>query len=203
MLGEQAYQNALRRRDDLHREIDQRRAEVEQIDAFLNLCTRFAAMGEGTVEPSLPVAGVHLQRVSEDQRRRRFTTVSGMALLPHIRKAILEIGKPLRRGAIVEALDMRGIRVGGKGKPASNIGTVMWRASKDNGHFIGLPKGYWPRDIACPAMGYEPTAADMLADLGEPDPESEESIARTAQDQHSDVIGDEPIPSWEQAAKSV
>ncbi len=195
MLGEQAYQNALRRRDDLKREIEERHAEVEQINSFLALCEHFASLGEG-MPPLAAALHATMNQPSETTRRKRLTTVSGMALLPHIRKATMEAGRPLQRGAIVRALEERGIRVGGKGKPASNIGTVMWRASKDDGKFIGLKTGYWPRDVACPAVGYEPDREDRPDDDDEPG----ERIA--VYDRHDEApIGDEPLPRWEHAAK--
>ena len=199
MLGEQAYQNALRRRDDLQREIDRYRAEVEQINSFLELCAHFAGMEEGAAQRSLPAVGANrLSQPVGDKRRRRLTTVSGMALLPHIRRAILETGRPIPRGAIVQALEARGIRVGGKGKnPAAYIGTVMWRASnKADSPFIGLAMGYWPRDVACAAAGYESHQEHQVEDEGEPEERA------TAIDRHEDgAIGDEPGGPWEQAAK--
>ena len=90
--------------------------------------------------------GGTLQPESESQLSTpHLETVSGMKLIPHIRKAILDSGRPLPRGAIVKALSDRGIKVSGQ-DPAQSVATLMWRAKGD---FVNLkPHGYWPRDVA-------------------------------------------------------
>lgn len=133
MIGETAYQNAMKKRAEL-------RQQLEEVEQFLRLCEKFA--GPRPAEKS-DTPGSGEQRGS----------LSGMDLVPHIRRLILDVGRPQSRGDVVKALDERGIHVGGQ-DPATNIGTVMWRAKEA---FINLkPLGYWPRDVAYAPAGYDP-----------------------------------------------
>lgn len=149
MIGETAYQNAMKKRAELRQQLD----EIEQ---FLKLCEKFAGPQPG----EKPVAA------ASDERR---ASVSGMDLVPHIRRLILDVGRPQSRGDVVKALLERGIHVGGQ-EPATNIGTVMWRAKEA---FINLkPLGYWPRDVPYAPAGYEPheyqTGGDTRSGADEP-----------------------------------
>jgi hypothetical protein len=103
------------------------------------------AEGDATVTPAASSPAPSSEQVSEH--------VAGAALVPHIRRAILDVGRPLSRGDVVKALSDRGIRVGGD-NPATNVGTIMWRAKGD---FVNLkPHGYWPRDVSYARAGYDP-----------------------------------------------
>lgn len=133
MIGETAYHNAMKRRAEL-------RQQLEEIEQFLKLYEKFA--GPQPAEKPL--------KAGSDERPE---TLSGMDLVPHIRRLILDVGRPQSRGDVVKALAARGIHVGGQ-EPATNIGTVMWRAKEA---FINLkPLGYWPRDVPYAPAGYEP-----------------------------------------------
>ena len=99
-----------------------------------------------------------------------------MKLIPHIRKAILDSGRPLPRGGIVKALSDRGIKVSGQ-DPAQSVATLMWRAK---GEFVNLkPHGYWPRDVAYAPASYDP-AQDKNAETDDED-HQENGSAATAQ----------------------
>jgi hypothetical protein len=95
-----------------------------------------------------------LQPESESQfSTPHLKTVSGMKLIPHIRKAILDSGQPLPRGGIVKALSDRGIKASGQDQ-AQSIATLMSRAKRE---FINLkPHGYWPRDVAYAPASHNP-----------------------------------------------
>jgi hypothetical protein len=143
MIGEKAYQNAMRRRAELRQELD-------EIERFLQLCEKFARPPDVTADVTVQAkATASMDAVV----MRHSEVVSGMELVPHIRRAILDIGRPQSRSGVVKALSDRGIQVGGQ-DPVTNVGTVMWRAKQE---FVNLkPHGYWPRDVAYTAAGYDP-----------------------------------------------
>ena len=160
MDGEQAYQNAMKRRAELRQELD-------EIETFLRLYEKFAgapAAHNNTLE----------SRVQHDQLSTpHLETVSGMKLVPHIRKAILDSGRPLPRGDVVKALSDRGIKVSGQDS-AQSVATLMWRAK---GEFVNLkPHGYWPRDVAYAPASYDP-AQDKNAETDDEDHQENGSAA--------------------------
>lgn len=66
------------------------------------------------------------------------------------------VGRPMKRGAIVEALAEQGFDVPGKDKN-KNLGTILWRHKEK---FVQLPKlGYWLRDAELPGV-YTPGDLD-------------------------------------------
>lgn len=70
------------------------------------------------------------------------------------RTALLEAQHPLTREPLLEALVKRGLQIGGRNK-ARNLGTMMWRMREE---FVNIEgEGYWPKDVACPAIGYLPS----------------------------------------------
>ena len=189
-LGQLAYEGALRRRDQLQQEMDRCKRELDEVQTFLRLCARYAGMPD-ELPAAIAAAEAHSPRGAGEPQREP-VTISGMDLLPHIRAAILEVGKPLKRGEIVRALEKRGIRVGGE-EPARNIGTIMWRAKTERREFEAFTRfGYWPADVACPAAGYEPPGDD--GDDGDDAP----ALRRTS----VSTSDESPEPHWEQAAKS-
>lgn len=189
MLGEKAYQNALRRRSEL-------RQELERIETFLALCEEYANLpgrpvafaGEADA-PKLSLEGdLTVTRSASAPEEKTQEAIAGMALVPYIRRTILDVGRPLSRGEVVNALAERAIQVGGQ-DPATNVGTIMWRAKAD---FVNLkPHGYWPRDVAYAPAGYEPAAGD-----------------KTEEEDHVDERRESDSPAsqerlWEVAAKGV
>jgi hypothetical protein len=70
------------------------------------------------------------------------------------RAVLREAKRPLSREPLLEALVKRGLLFGGKNK-ARNLGTMMWRMREE---FVNIEgEGYWPKDLACPAIGYVPS----------------------------------------------
>lgn len=68
------------------------------------------------------------------------------------REVLLDNKRPLKRGALVRAMEAKSVPLVGKDK-AKNLGTILWRF---NGDFVSLKSlGYWPRDIALPGV-YDP-----------------------------------------------
>lgn len=171
---DKAVENALARRAELRRELD-------EIEGFLSLYDRFKSLGSpqaslGIITPaSAPVTGparsfASIERINDD-----FTGVkeeqsppsapqsvgkglSREELRPHIEALIREAGRPLTRGNLLRKLDQRGTPVGGKADRAKNMGTIMWRL-KD--HFVNLPGyGYWLKEVPYPALQYDPESRD-------------------------------------------
>jgi hypothetical protein len=146
MSGEQAYQNAMKRRAELRQELD-------EIETFLRLYEKFA----GREQPAAHNTALESPRERDQLSTAHLETVAGMKLIPHIRRAILDGGRPLPRGDIVKALSDRGIKVSGQ-DPAQSVATLMWRAKRE---FINLTRlGYWPRDVAYAPAGHDPAQDD-------------------------------------------
>ena len=103
MNGEQAYQNAMKRRAELRQELD-------EIETFLRLYEKFA----GQEQPAAHNTALESPRERDQLSTSHLETVSGVKLIPHIRKAILDSGRPLPRGGIVKALSDRGIKASGQ-----------------------------------------------------------------------------------------
>lgn len=156
-------QNAIRRRSEL-------RNELRDIDKFLELYQQF----KGRRHPRQMTMDVDAPPVDsgeqiEDERTNQPTDlptseVSGaddeapgltrQELRPHILAAILDAGKPLTRGQLLQRLDARKARVGGKYDRSKNMGTILWRLRDD---FVNLQgRGYWPRGLPFPEAGYDP-----------------------------------------------
>lgn len=154
-----ALSNALKRQAEL-------REELEEIDRFLKLYEKFQGGNNRTqslrldsesqpraVEPMVN----SLAEAGDDTRfpgsRRGWTKEM---LRPHLRRLILEAGRPLTRGALLRILDQNNIPVGGSNR-SKNMGTIMWRLRDDFVSLEGL--GYWPKDVAWPEAGYNPNVA--------------------------------------------
>lgn len=76
-------------------------------------------------------------------------------MVPLIRNALVEVGRPLVRSALLRELGERGITIGGA-VPTRNLGTLMWRLRE---HFVNIEgRGYWPSGIEVP----EPDIEDLI-----------------------------------------
>jgi hypothetical protein len=180
MNGEQAHQNAMKRRAEL-------RQELEEIETFLRLYEKFAGLGEAAAHNTALESSVGHDPLSTPH----LETVSGMKLIPHIRKAILDSGRPLPRSGVVRALSDRGIKVGGQ-DPAQSIATLMSRAKGD---FVNLKShGYWPRDVAYAAASYHP------AQDNEPEHEGQENGSPAAAETEKWESGEGDLWSGERSA---
>ena len=172
---DKAVENALARRAQLRR-------ELEEIEGFLALYDRFKSLGSaqatlGIIAPATvaPVAGpapsfasIDLENedsggAKEEQSSPSPPQVAGKGLSreelrPHIEAIIREAGRPLTRGNLLRKLDQRGTPVGGQADRAKNMGTIMWRLKE---HFVNLPGyGYWLKDVPYPALQYNPESPD-------------------------------------------
>ena len=134
--------------------------------------------------------GGTLQPESESQLGTHLEFVSGMKLIPHIRKAILDSGQPLRGSGVVRALSDRGIKVSGQ-DPLQSIATLMSRAKGD---FVNLkPLGDWPRDVAYAAANYAPDhhrgETDPGADSDDDEQKENGAAAASSGGSHADLLG--------------
>lgn len=181
---DKAVENALARRAELRR-------ELEEIEGFLALYDRFKSLGsaQATLEiigpaTATPVTGSARSLASSERKNGDFEganeeqslpptpQVSGKGLSreelrPHIEAIIREAGRPLTRGNLLRKLDQRGTPVGGQADRAKNMGTIMWRLKE---HFVNLPGyGYWLKDVPYPALQYDPESpeSDYRETVGE------------------------------------
>jgi hypothetical protein len=70
------------------------------------------------------------------------------------RDTLLELGRPMKRGALARAMEARQIPLAGKDK-SKNLGTILWRHPA---MFVTLDKlGYWPKDVPLDGI-YDPDA---------------------------------------------
>ncbi len=153
---DKAIVNALARREELRREID-------EIEAFLGMYRRFG--GETNVEHAVMRASSPRGDATESDSpatrptisvtvRQRTRRASPEQIADAAIRTILDVGKPLSRADLANALEERGMELQTK-DPANYIGTIMWRHGKDR--VISLDGlGYWPIDRAYEPAGYEP-----------------------------------------------
>jgi len=152
-IGEQAYQNARKRLEQLEKEADRLRE-------FIAMCERYAE-----VSPQQEITEVTTAKVDNSipaiPRGERVETGPGRpTATPDVireiaREETRKRGKPMARGALVTAIENRGYAIRGKDK-STQVGTVMWRAKGDFVNFSGV--GYWPADLPYTPEGYEGAA---------------------------------------------
>ncbi|MCP5371092.1 MAG: hypothetical protein H6907_05100 [Hyphomicrobiales bacterium] len=137
-MDDRAYRNAVKRRDELQR-------ELETVNTFIRLYRQFSGTdGEHK-------AGAN---TSHDSTLVERPTISRMGVAKYAREFMIERGSPMTRGELVDKFDEFGLPVGGTDK-SKNMGTIMWRLRDE---FVNLEgHGYWPRDIPCPRIGYDPS----------------------------------------------
>jgi len=70
-----------------------------------------------------------------------------------VRAMMLEHGRPMQQHEIMKGFKKRGRHVGGNNE-LSNLKAKLWRAKE---HIVSIAgSGYWPIDVACPAVSYTP-----------------------------------------------
>ena len=143
---DQAYQCALRRRDDLKR-------QLADADEFLRLWDR--VLGSDAVVGVTPSTdrGQGEVRTSSETQPPLKKSLTRERTAEIARKVILSKGVPMTRGQLVEAFEAEGTPIGGA-QPNRNMGTTMWRLQDRFINLKGL--GYWPTDVANERCGYTP-----------------------------------------------
>jgi hypothetical protein len=127
MTTDAAYKNALAKRDELRR-------ELEDVEKFLALYQRFSSHGSiSTAERASekPQSG----RSKRKQRARLPRRFKSQEVLAVVRDLLVEGGRPLTRGKLAKAIEDRGITLASQDKP-TYIGSLMFRFSDQ---FVNIP----------------------------------------------------------------
>lgn len=99
---------------------------------------------------------------SESKNKSKSGAVKPSELVNIVRKELEDIGRPMRRGELVECLTNKGITLAGSDKN-KNLGTILWRAPDV---FVQLKTfGYWLKDTPYPPANYIPETYDEPGDL--------------------------------------
>jgi len=148
-----AYNNALKRKEEIERKIEALRADLAVVETFLDLHKRFeGANGESDESRAVArskqesridsQADLSPETFSLDRRRGNPVIIAAMA------GAILkDAGRPMTRGELADEIEKRGINLPGadKARRAKYVGTILWR-KRDR--FENLDEGYWLRGKA-------------------------------------------------------
>jgi hypothetical protein len=148
--GWRIYQRALQRRWDVEE-------EIRQIDTFIALYRKFATETT-TAGSARKITGISQNMPST----QRLTTIEGDDLVVGVtqsdfvkfaKRLLLENGRPMGSKQLLSRFLAKGRRIGGAYE-LTNMTTKLWRARDQ---IIKVPgAGYWPVDVPCPAVNYEP-----------------------------------------------
>ena len=153
-----AYRNALKKREELKR-------DLEKVETFLELYAEFSD------EPPLPSAAGSsasdsARTIPEHVVREtisRLPEPTAWKVKRVSRQAMLDAGHPLNRADLTEAVEKAGIRIVARDR-GNYIGTVIWRAKDE---FVNIKgHGYWPADVPNEYLGY-PSDESGPADEGD------------------------------------
>jgi hypothetical protein len=142
------------------READSRQVEMREVETFLTQYARFS--GESELRADADVKrGAHVKSDEANTSAKQRTTrpssdgpISQEQFEADARRILVENGRPMKRGQLIKSFHSRGLRVGGADE-SKNFGAKIWKARNI---FINIPsEGYWPRDVACPVVDYEPS----------------------------------------------
>lgn len=129
-----AYYNALKRKKELLEELAKVETFLELFPAFNRPKTEQIVSSD--VDSSVGNLG---ENPRADGRRIRPAELADI-----VERMIREIGHPMTRGEIVEALEQRDVILPAKDK-ARYVGTILWREGE---RFINVPKeGYVAKDM--------------------------------------------------------
>jgi hypothetical protein len=142
---------ALARKEAIEREIESLQVEVRDIDTFVALYPRFADESDSNREEATSEESSSEEHASPKYDHTGNGMITQEQFETDIRKLLIENGRPMKRGQLINGLHSRGLRVGGTDE-LKNFGTKIWKARY---RFINIKReGYWPRDIACPVVQY-------------------------------------------------
>lgn len=141
---ETALDNALKRKKELE-------DELARVNQFIQMYDQFSGMNlENPATPSLLDSAGRIVRATQKLKQRG--RPADFARL--IRAILSQSGHPMARGELISILEGGGHSIPSADKQRY-IGTVLWRNRND---FINIKdKGYWLRNLPCPAIGYDPT----------------------------------------------
>ena len=189
MPTDTAVTRALARKEVLEREIefhqreaeshqrqaDSRQTEMRDVETFLTQHARFSGESELPADADVKKNAHVKSEAANTASERRNSRPSGNGPISQdqfeadARKLLIENGRPMKRGQLIKRFHSHGLRIGGSDE-VKNFGAKIWKA-KDQ--FINISgEGYWPRDVACSLVDYEPggnspgAGVDDLADAG-------------------------------------
>jgi hypothetical protein len=144
----------MKRSDEAHNELEFIKDEIQKIDVFLQLWKQYAKTeGEQGEEVEATPERPNIRRIIDRIEKYQAKRLSRKEYAQKSREIILENGEPMTRGELVVAFRDKGLHIGGTDK-RKNMGTIMWRL-RDK--FVNIEgRGYWPKDVAYEAVGYEP-----------------------------------------------
>jgi hypothetical protein len=141
------------------REVDIRQAEMREVETFITQYARFS--GESELHVDADIKTPDPEKLDAALPRADDSTdssgpVSQEQFESDTRRILIENGRPMKRGLLVKRFHSHGLRVGGsdEAKEIKNFGVKIWKAKEK---FVNIPgEGYWPKDVACPAVDYQP-----------------------------------------------
>jgi len=160
-MADKAYENAMARRDELARAINEAqqriegwRAELRGVDTFLEQWRKFA--GEESVVVDSMLSDIDPPWIAKRMRNSKKEDVAEAAY-----EIIKEHGKPMPRSDLYDLLIARGIVLNGS-DPQMVLSTMLWRMPD---RIKRLKKGgYWLADVPFKGGGIDPYFANPDVD---------------------------------------
>lgn len=159
--SEDVIAKALRRREELV-------AELRRLDDFLEL---YAELSASSLDELLSTVQAHFASKAKlavesvpSRRRAEAAEANDPSIgMPQreftdlAKELLISAGRPLGSHQLLTRFQEAGRHVGGT-EELRNLTTKLWRARPE---IIKVPgAGYWPRDVACPAVRYVPPSAE-------------------------------------------
>jgi hypothetical protein len=116
-------------------------AELKELESFIAMYRRLEGDWDARPRERKATNAARNKRAHSGRRQGSSSEV----IVAAIRDIIREEGAPMNRSELVDALEFRGVPVGGIDKPR-NIGTIVWRSKM----FDSTDTGYWPKGVAPP-----------------------------------------------------
>src|SRR6516164_7575532 len=117
MPTDTAVSRALARKEALQREIARCQEEIKDIDTFVVLSARFGDIEEQPPEEPASDPQKEPEEQPSPEDADPYTAGNGMVTQDQfeadIRKVLIDNGRPMKRGQLINALHGRGLRVGG------------------------------------------------------------------------------------------
>jgi hypothetical protein len=150
-----ALYNALKRKKEIE-------IELEEIEEFLRLHSKFVGTNRDILD-TLPLCRNRTNSTDETQLLRRLRNLAlrssekprgrpadFASIIEHI---LNDLGRPLRRGELVEQIEQRAVKIP-SGDKERYVGTIIWRNRE---RFVSLQDlGYWLKDRPCSMARYTP-----------------------------------------------
>jgi hypothetical protein len=157
-MSDKAYENAISRREELAKAINEAqqrievmRTELRGVDTFLDQWRKFAGVSVSPSGPLIDAADAASNVVSKLRRRTRKNSKKE-EVADKAREIILSEGRPLSRAELFQRLIEAGLTIEGT-DPLMVLSTMLWRMS---GQIVRLPEGYWPTEFPNTQVGYFP-----------------------------------------------